>query len=41
MKTVKPVCSVVDPNAKEHTLAAWKSLAVEKLLQYIEASRPQ
>lgn len=38
---IKLVYSVIDPNAKENMLAALKDLAVEKLLQYIEANRPQ
>lgn len=39
MKAIKPVYSVIDPNAKENTVAALKRLAVEKLLQYIETGR--
>lgn len=38
---VKPVYSVIDPNAREDTLAALKNLAVEKLLRSIEAERPR
>lgn len=33
---VKLVYSVINPNAKENTLAALKRLAAEKVLQFIE-----
>lgn len=38
---VKPVYSVIDPNAGKDTLEVLKNLAVEKILQRIKMERPQ
>lgn len=38
---VKPVYSVIDPNARKDTLEVLKTLAVEKLLQRTKVDRLQ
>lgn len=38
---VKPVYSVIDPNARKDTLEVLKNLAVEKLLQRMKLDHPQ